>query len=272
MSIKRERSPSPSPALGIFRSQSIEDQKSIFVAAFSHSVPVKALQSLPEFASATHRIAAWRKRSRQRSLLPETKTLYDLGHDDDGEKWAGARLQYVLEDMKVEGTVVVARWYGGVNIGPIRFTHIENTAKECIWKFKSADADARREHEAKKRKLEEDKKRREFEENLRERDLNIFVLRKLLADKTAKLNDSDPVPPTPTKPMDYSKMSLEALKRVDKARDATVAFILKEIDKVDEELKLVEALEDSTQDSWKDAEGQYDVTKDVTSAIQQSET
>ena len=255
MSMKRERSRSPAPSLGIFRSASVEEQKSVFIAAFSSSLSVKALQSLPEFVSATHRIAAWRKRSRQRTLAPESKILYDLGHDDDGEKWAGARLQHVLNDMQIEGAVVVARWYGGTNIGPIRFTHIENTAKEAIWTWKTADAEAKKEQAAKKQKLDEETARKELEQNLRERDLNIFVLRGLLADKNAKLNDSEPVPPTPQKkPPDYETMSMEALKRVDKARDATIAFILKEIDKVDEQLKLLDAFDDSTQDSWKDAE------------------
>ncbi|KAF2710452.1 hypothetical protein K504DRAFT_262441 [Pleomassaria siparia CBS 279.74] len=256
MSLKRGRSSSPSSSSSnIFRSSTIEDQKSSFAAAFSPSLSVKALQILPEFKSASHRIAAWRKPSRQRSLMPKTKILYDMGHDDDGEKWAGGRLQHVLDDMGIEGVVVVARWYGGQNIGPIRFTHIENCAKEAVWKWRAAEVEIKKEQAAKKQKVEEETARVELENNLRERDLNIFVLRGLLADKKAKLDDSDPVPPTPQKkPLDYNTMSLEALRRVDKARDATIAFILKNIDKVDEELKLIEALEGSTQDSWKDAE------------------
>lgn len=243
--------------MDIFYSDRVEEQKSSFIAAFSPTLSAKAIQALPNFRTATHRIAAWRKRSRQRSLIPETKILYDLGHDDDGEKWAGSRLQNVLNDMGIEGVVVVARWYGGQNIGPIRFTHIENCAKQAIWNWKAADEAAKRDQTAKKQRLDEDTSRKELEENLRERDLNIFVLRGLLADKRAKLNNSEPAPPTPQKPPpDYSKMSIEALQRVDKARDATIAFILKEIDKVDEQLKLVEAFDDSTQDSWKDVKEQ----------------
>lgn len=187
--------------------------------------------------------------------MGNSKILYDLGHDDDGEKWAGGRLQHVLNDMSIEGVVVVARWYGGQNIGPIRFTHIENCAKEAIWKWRTADVEIKKEQVVKKQKMEEETARAELERNLRERDLNIFVLRGLLANKKAKLDDSEPVPPTPQKaPPDYAKMSLDALKRTDRARDATIAFVLKQIDKMDEELKLIEALEDSTPDSWKDAE------------------
>jgi hypothetical protein len=264
MSIKRERSLSVEPSLDIYRSESIEDQRSIFIAAFSSSLTVKALQTLPEFTSATHKIAAWRKPSRQKSLMPSTKILYDLGHDDDGEKWAGGRLQHVLNDMQVEGVVVVARWYGGQMIGPIRFTHIENTAKEAIWKWKTADKEVKKEQAVKKQKVEEEETRSVLEENLRERDLHIFVLRNLLAQKKAKLDDSEPAPPTPQKPADYAKMSMEALKRIDKARDASIMFVLKQIDKVDEELKLAEAPNDSTQDDWQDAEEHQNVPKPAT--------
>ncbi|KAF2474679.1 uncharacterized protein BDR25DRAFT_351200 [Lindgomyces ingoldianus] len=254
MARKRERSPSPS--LEIFRSESIEDQKSVFIAAFSNSVPVKALQALPEFKSATHRIAAWRKPSRQRSLMGKSEILYDLGHDDDGEQKAGKRLEHVLNYCEVEGAVVVARWYGGQNIGPIRFVHIENCAKEAIWRWKVVDAEAKNEQTAKKQRLEaeaakkdEETARRELAENLNERDQNIFVLRGLLADKTAKLNNSERVPPTPQKkPPDYNTMSMELLKRHDKARDASIAYILKEIDKVDEQLQLIDDFEASTPD------------------------
>ncbi|KAH8726345.1 hypothetical protein GQ44DRAFT_739136 [Phaeosphaeriaceae sp. PMI808] len=185
--------------------------------------------------------------------MPDTKILYDLGHDDDGEKWAGGRLQNVLKDTEAEGVVVVARWYGGQNIGPIRFTHIENCAKEAIWKWKVASTQATQEAASKKQKTDDEATRKELVRNLQERDFNIFALRKLLAEKKAKLEDIESAPPTPQKPQVYGKMSMDALTRVDKARDATIAFILKQIDKVEEELSLVEALEADTQESWKDA-------------------
>jgi hypothetical protein len=256
MANKRERSKSPEPLPTIFKSTKIDEQTSSFIGAFSHTLSVQALQRLPEFRTATHRIAAWRKRSRQRSLMPDSKILYDLGHDDDGEKWAGGRLQNVLNDTQAEGAVVVARWYGGQNIGPIRFTHIENCAKEAIWKWKVASTQLAQEAASKKQRVDDEVKRKELVKNLQERDFNIFTLRKLLAEKKAKLEDQAAAPPTPQKPQVYEKMTMEALLRVDKARDATIAFILKQIDKVEEELKLVEALEDDTQDLLRDAEEQ----------------
>ncbi|KAH7355868.1 ribosomal protein S5 domain 2-type protein [Pyrenochaeta sp. MPI-SDFR-AT-0127] len=246
MAMKRERSPSPDSRLGIFRSSTIEEQRSVFIAAFSTTHSAKALQTLPEFRTATHKIAAWRKRSRQMSLRPSSNVLYDLGHDDDGEKWAGGRLSNVLRDTKAEGVVVVARWYGGQNIGPIRFTHIENCAKEAIWKWKAVDTETKKGEAIKKQKVEEQVNSKQLMETLHERDYNIFTLRKLLAEKKAKLQGEEPAPPTPFKLQVYEKMPIDALKRVDKARDATVAFILKQIDKVDEESNLVEALQNGT--------------------------
>lgn len=267
MASKRERSVSPSSLTTIFKSTKIDEQTSSFIGAFSPSLSAKALQQLPEFRTASHRIAAWRKRSRQKSLMPDSKILYDSGHDDDGESWAGKRLQNVLNDTQVEGVVVVARWYGGQNIGPIRFTHIENCAKEAIWKWKVASTQLERDAASKKQKVDDEAMRKELVKNLLERDFNIFTLRKLLAEKKAELEEQEVVPPTPQKPQVYEKMGMDALKRVDKARDATIAFILKQIDKVEEELRLVRALEDDTQESWKDGEEQQSTEKRKVPAV-----
>ena len=67
---------------------------------------------------------------------------------------------------------------------------------------------------------------------------------------------------TPQKGVEYEGMSLDALLRLDKARDATVAFVLKQIDKVDEEMKLVEALEgEGTEEANQEAERKEDAMK-----------
>ncbi|KAF2198202.1 hypothetical protein GQ43DRAFT_434478 [Delitschia confertaspora ATCC 74209] len=246
MSFKRLHSPSPSPSLEIYRSQSIADTKSTFTAAYSPSLPFKALQSLPEFKTASHRIAAWRKLSRQRSLIPTTKVLYDTGHDDDGEKWGGKRLEHVMDEMGVTGSVVVARWYGGVNIGPIRFTHIETVAKDAIRNylaFAQGEEGKREEQEAqKRRKVDEDgdeyEERKRLAETLKDRDQSIFVLRGLLVEKTAALKgEGSAGTVSPVKAMNYSKMPIVALRRVEVARDKSIAFILGEIDKTEEKLQ-----------------------------------
>ncbi|KAL1611083.1 hypothetical protein SLS59_000720 [Nothophoma quercina] len=242
----------------VFKSAKIDEQTSSFIGAFSPNLSAAALQRLPEFRTATHRIAAWRKPSKQKSLTP-SKPLFDTGHDDDGESWAGGRLARVLNDTQVAGTVVVARWYGGQNIGPIRFTHIENCAKEAIWKWKVATSDAEKNEASKKQKVDDEAKRKELVDDLAQRDHNISVLRKALNEKKAKLSGEEVVPVTPQKAVDYSKMTLDVLKRLDKARDATIAAILKQMDKVDEDLKLLDGLDDDALDDLEETETSTEV-------------
>ncbi len=51
-------------------------------------------------------------------------------NDDDGEDAAGGRLSHLLDVTKAENVlVVVSRWYGGVQLGPDRFWHINNAAR-----------------------------------------------------------------------------------------------------------------------------------------------
>jgi hypothetical protein len=236
-----------------FHSAKIVEQTSSFVGVFSPTLSAPALQRLPEFRTATHRIAAWRKPSRQKSLTP-SKPLFDTNHDDDGESWAGGRLARVLNDTQAEGTVVVARWYGGQNIGPVRFTCIENCAKEAIWKWKVATTAAVKEEQTKKQKFDDEAKKQELVAELTQRDQSIAALRKLLAEKKAKLSGEEVAPATPLKPMDYGKMGLDVLKRLDKARDATIAAILGQMDKVDEDLKVLDGLADDALDDLDEVE------------------
>ncbi|KAG9197300.1 hypothetical protein G6514_001898 [Epicoccum nigrum] len=247
MAQKRSHPDSAPDTPDIFKSVQIVEQTSSFIGAFSPALTVAALQRLPEFRTATHKIAAWRKLSRQKSLTP-SKPLFDIGHDDDGESWAGGRLARVLNDTQVAGTVVVARWYGGQNIGPIRFVHIENCAKEAIWKWKVANCEAEKEEASKRQRVDDEVAKKQLVDELTQRDRNIAALRKLLVDKKAKLSGEDMAPPTPQKAIDYEKMGLDVLKRLDKARDATIAAVLKQMDKLDEDLKMLDGLADETLD------------------------
>ena len=56
-------------------------------------------------------------------------------YDDDGEDAAGGRLLHLLQILDVKNiAVVVTRWYGGVKLGPARFTHINNAARVLLQK------------------------------------------------------------------------------------------------------------------------------------------
>jgi Uncharacterized protein family UPF0029 len=258
-------------------SESIIDRSSTFTGYFSPTLARNQLQSLPEIANATHRICAWRVRSKQKTLTPGSQPTLDIGHDDDGEKWAGKKLENLLVQEKAIGVVAVARWYGGTNLGPVRFTHIEECAKEAIQKWRNGRTAATA--DTKKRRLGEElgtdianagipavqapssqipssqpgpqamrpeevqRQRRALVKELQDRDSSIAVLRKLLDDKKAKFDHFQSPPASsavskslsPSKVPDYSSLTLVRLQAMEKARDASISYLLKELDKVDKE-------------------------------------
>ena len=241
MSKKRSLSPdhpTQSEQAEYFKSGPIEDRSSTFIGVFSPSKSATELQKLPEFRTASHRMAGWRKTSSQRTLNAgsgsTSKPIYVTGSDDDGEKYGGKRLEKVLNELNVEGAVVVTRWYGGVLLGPVRFMHTENAAREAIMVWRNSVEDS-----AKKQKIETDANAKErLVRDLEERDQSITTLRQLLAEKSASQpqvetstdTKSAALTSSPATAPDYVSMPLPRLRQLDKARDATIAWILKQID------------------------------------------
>jgi hypothetical protein len=264
MAMKRKHSndaPRDSPSEpAIYRSAPIEDRDSTFIGLYSPDLGPKDLQKLTELKSASHRMLAWRRESNQQSLTSSKQ--YVTGNDDDGEKYGGRKVENVLIRLKVTGACVVARWYGGTMLGQARFAHIENCATEAVRQW----VDHVGEQQVKKRRLEDEGVEKEkLAKALAARDQSIIVLRTLAtekekmakeavetkSDETADVNgksiivdatrDKTPSPPRsnpgvqPAGP-DYDAMSVERLRALDKARDATLAFLLKRIDKAESAL------------------------------------
>jgi len=263
MSNKRPRSASPSPASttepAIFISDAIVDRTSTFIGHFSPTSPAKFLIKLPELEEASHRIAAWRFPSPQRTIAPTSKVLYETGHDDDGEKNGGRTLEKLLDSMQVTGSVVVARWYGGVMLGPVRFTHMETCARNAIKAWRDEEGN-------KRRKIEDEKRKKELDEEdtlrlpgvLAERDRSIAVLRALLNQKSKKATDGA-VTASPSKVMDYNSMPLETMRRLEGAKDKSIAFLLKNIDA--EEAKAKEIEDEERARKWLEAGSATTATK-----------
>ena len=68
-------------------------------------------------------------------MMTENTTGIILKHDndDDGEDAAGSRLAHLLEMRNEDGVlIVVSRWFGGVHLGPKRFAHITNVARQLL--------------------------------------------------------------------------------------------------------------------------------------------
>lgn len=77
-----------------------------------------------KIANATHNIYAYR-------ICKENTFIQDC--EDDGEAQAGGRLLHLLQILDVKNViVVVTRWYGGVHLGPDRFRHINNAARQVL--------------------------------------------------------------------------------------------------------------------------------------------
>lgn len=238
----------------IFESSTIEDRSSSFLAIFSPTLEPKALQAHPPYKKASHRILAWRKLSKQQVLAATSssvKTLYDIGSDEDGEKYAGKKLEKLLIEMNVTGAVVVARWYGGVLLGPVRFDHIVNVAREAIKKWQSATTGSSPEKRIKvdpsihlTPEQEADQKQR-LAKQLADRDNSIKVLRELLAEKKASKSEKEltqELPKSTTEGQaksvagpDYVSMPLPKLRQLEKARDTTISWILRQIDQIEAE-------------------------------------
>lgn len=233
----------------LFRSDAIEDRQSTFIAVYSPSLQPKELQALAEFQTADHKILGWRRESNQQSI--GKSKLYVTGSDDDGEKYAGKKVEKVLEACQATGAVVVARWWGGVMLGPVRFTHIEQAARASIRAWETHQAEAR----TKRRRLADEKEEQErLAKSLGARDESIAVLRTLATDKEQQLKAARdggisvtstdeilqaPAVPAPTTqvPIEYTTLPVERLRALDKARDATLSFLLKRIDKAEAEFK-----------------------------------
>jgi hypothetical protein len=91
------------------------------------------IAALPRVARATHpAMHAYRIPTAEGALLAD--------NDDDGEAGAGAKLAQLLVNMGAAGAVgggggvlvVVARWYGGIPLGPARFGIIANVARKAL--------------------------------------------------------------------------------------------------------------------------------------------
>lgn len=118
----------------IHHGESFVDRKSVFqghIASISHTKQVKlVLDSLcqsKKIAAATHNIYAYRISSKDK------QDVFYQGCEDDGETQAGSRMLHLMQIVDACNViVVVTRWYGGVHLGPDRFKHINNCARQLL--------------------------------------------------------------------------------------------------------------------------------------------
>ncbi|XP_061593075.1 protein IMPACT isoform X2 [Cololabis saira] len=112
---------------------SITDRRSTFQPHLAPVVTPRQVKMVLEklyenkkIASATHNIYAYR-------IHCEDKHSFLQDCEDDGETAAGGRLLHLLQILDVRNVlVVVSRWYGGILLGPDRFKHINNCARNIL--------------------------------------------------------------------------------------------------------------------------------------------
>ncbi|KAL7067705.1 hypothetical protein ACR3K2_16140 [Cryptosporidium serpentis] len=132
---------------GITHGEPIIDRKSVFQAhvckVYSTEEVEKILKWLlsnSKIERATHNIWSYRlcRDNKQKTSGGSFPIGYDVivqDHDSDGETAAGGRLQHLLNVTNAKNVfVMVSRWYGGIQLGPDRFKHINNAARLTLEK------------------------------------------------------------------------------------------------------------------------------------------
>lgn len=117
----------------IIHGEPFTDRKSTFQAHLAHVVTQEQVKQVMEelrrnrkISNAAHNVMAYRIFCKDRNSF-----LQDC--DDDGEAMAGGRLLHLLQILEARNIVViVTRWYGGILLGPDRFKHYNNCARDVI--------------------------------------------------------------------------------------------------------------------------------------------
>ena len=137
-------------------------------------LPIPSLLPLHRYAvvHAEHSVQAYR------IVVPGSGSILQ-DNDEDGESAAGGRLLHMMEMMGAENVVsiclqlhlrcglggtdvrpqiaVVSRWYGGIQLGPDRFKHINHVAQALLVEL-GYDVRAQKRDEGGKKKKKKDKK------------------------------------------------------------------------------------------------------------------
>ncbi|XP_042299349.1 protein IMPACT-like isoform X3 [Sceloporus undulatus] len=147
----------------IYHGNPITDRRSTFQGHLAPVVSPKQVKNVlaelyknKKIANATHNIYAYR-------IYCEDKQTFLQDCEDDGETAAGGRLLHLMQILDVHNVlVVVSRWYGGILLGPDRFKHINNCARNIlVEKNYTNSAENLSKHSGKNRRVRKDKKKTE---------------------------------------------------------------------------------------------------------------
>lgn len=128
------------------------DRKSVFQAHVARVTSKEDAQRVmgsllinKKIRNATHNISAFVIHCKNGTILSDCC--------DDGEHQAGSRLLHLLRMTGVENVmVVVSRWFGGILLGPDRFKHILNVARDLLVEQNMLEENASKKANATKKK------------------------------------------------------------------------------------------------------------------------
>ncbi|KAF8699414.1 hypothetical protein AX14_000971 [Amanita brunnescens Koide BX004] len=110
----------------------IVDRKSVFVGRACRITDSNQVPQILSVLRADRRIARAAHPTIWAYRCQAGNTLYQ-DNDDDGETAAGGRLAHLLQILELDDIlVVVTRYFGGVHLGPDRFKHINNAARNAL--------------------------------------------------------------------------------------------------------------------------------------------
>jgi Uncharacterized protein family UPF0029 len=194
----------------------IEDRKSKFIGYFIPCTTPSLLarhkslfQSLPDLRLADHKIMAW-------NVGPST------GFDDDGEKWAGRKILEILTANDDEGIICVARWYGGILLGPVRFDHIIHVSADALATYHLAQRKTPAITSPSMTSPKVEGERGRLLRVLRGKDMTVESLRAMITAKKIQMGEGSSALTSPVKEMNYERIQVDGLKRLTVARDATI--------------------------------------------------
>lgn len=117
----------------IIHGEPFTDRKSTFQAHVAHVITKEQVKQVMEelrqnrkISNAAHNVMAYR-------IFCEDRKSFLQDCNDDGEALAGGKLLHLLQIVQARNVVVVVtRWYGGTLLGPDRFKHYNNCARDVM--------------------------------------------------------------------------------------------------------------------------------------------
>jgi hypothetical protein len=133
LAMEREEEYRQQMGIDVWAGDVIVDRRSRFVAHMArvHSLAevrqvVMYLRSIKSIGCAAHpAIYAYR--------FTDVNGVLQQDTDDDGESGASIKMAFLMDQLNVDGyVVVVTRWWGGILLGPDRFKHIMEVTKNIL--------------------------------------------------------------------------------------------------------------------------------------------